>query len=241
MSASASGKGYMSASEIARCDALSEVLAERWWAVGLRGILGIIFGLICLLTPGIAVGAFVLLFAAYMLVDGVFAIISGIRAASNSERWGLLILQGIVDIAAGVVAVLWPAITLIALVWIIAIWAIVSGALMLGAAFTLNLEHGRWWLALGGIASLIFGILLVIEPFIGAVVLTLWIGAYAVVFGVLLLVLAFTLHSKREERIRKVEGGPLRRSSAGGGQGQQGREPSATSKRSGRERPGRGW
>jgi uncharacterized membrane protein HdeD (DUF308 family) len=202
MAASTSGKVRSSAPAIEHCDALSEVLAESWWAVGLRGILGIIFGLICLLTPGIAVGAFVLLFAAYMLVDGAFAIASGVRAARNGERWGLLILEGLVDIAAGVVAFLWPAITLIALVWITAIWAIVSGALMLGAAFTLNLEHGRWWLALGGIASIIFGILLVIEPFVGAVVLTLWIGAYAVVFGVLLLVLAFRLHSKREEQIR---------------------------------------
>ena len=93
-----------------RCDALSEVLAERWWAVGLRGILAIIFGLICLLTPGIAVGAFVIVFAAYMFVDGVFAIISGIRAARGGERWGLLILEGVVDLAAGVVAVLWPAV-----------------------------------------------------------------------------------------------------------------------------------
>jgi uncharacterized membrane protein HdeD (DUF308 family) len=206
MAASTSGKVRSSALAIEHCDALSEALAESWWAVGLRGILGIIFGLICLLTPGIAVGAFVLLFAAYMLVDGAFAIASGVRAARNGERWGLLVLEGLVDIAAGVVAFLWPAITLIALVWITAIWAIVSGALMLGAAFTLNLEHGRWWLALGGIASIIFGLLLVIEPFVGAVVLTLWIGAYALVFGVLLLVLAFRLHSKREEQIRKPVG-----------------------------------
>jgi uncharacterized membrane protein HdeD (DUF308 family) len=183
-------------------DALSEVLAERWWAVGLRGILAIIFGLLCLLTPGIAVGALVLLFAAYMLVDGVFAIISGIRAARSGARWGLLILEGVVDLAAGAVAVIWPAITLVALVWIVAIWAIVSGALMLGAAFALNRDYGRWLLALGGIASLVFGILLIIEPLIGAVVLTLWIGAYALVFGVLLLVLSFQLHSKREARLR---------------------------------------
>ncbi len=204
----ASGKGSMSRRK-ARCDALSEVLAESWWAVGLRGILGIIFGLICLLTPGIAVEVFVILFAAYMLVDGVFAIASGIKAARNGERWGLLLLEGIVDIAAGVVAFLWPAITLVALIWIIAIWAIISGALMLAAAFTLNLDHGRWWLALGGIASIIFGVLLVIEPLIGAVVLTLWIGAYALVFGVFLLVLAFQLHSK--------QGGAATRKGARGG------------------------
>jgi len=90
------------------------------------------------------------------------------------------------------------------LVWIVAIWAIVSGALMLAAAFSLNLDYGRWWLALGGIASIVFGILLIIEPLIGAVVLTLWIGAYAFVFGVLLLVLGFQLHSKREAQLRKA-------------------------------------
>ena len=202
----ASGKTSMSASK-ARCDALSEVLAESWWAVGLRGIFGILFGLICLLTPGVAVEVFVILFAAYMLVDGVFAIISGIKAARNGERWGMLILEGIVDLAAGAVAVFWPAITLVALIWIVAIWAIVSGALMLGAAFTLNLDHGRWWLALGGIASVIFGILLVVEPLIGAVVLTMWIGAYALVFGIFLLILAFQLHSKQEERERKAPAG----------------------------------
>ena len=204
MATAASGKVGMFTYDAARADALSEVLAQAWWVVGLRGILGIIFGLICLLTPGIAVQVFVILFAAYMLVDGVFAIISGIRNARNGERWGLLVLEGVVDLAAGAVAVLWPAITLVALIWVVAVWALVSGALMLGAAFGLNIDHGRWWLALGGIASIIFGVLLVIEPLIGAVVLTMWIGAYAVVFGGVLLVLAFQLHSKREAQMRKA-------------------------------------
>ena len=103
---------------------------------------------------------------------------------------GLLLLEGVVDIAAGAVAVLWPAITLVALIWVIAVWAIISGALMLGAAFGLNIDHGRWWLALGGIASIIFGVLLVIEPLVGAVVLTMCSCAYAVVFGGVLLAVA---------------------------------------------------
>jgi uncharacterized membrane protein HdeD (DUF308 family) len=199
----ASGKKSPAATK-ERCDALSEVLADNWWAVGLRGILGIVFGLICLLTPGVALGAFVILFAAYMFVDGGFAIASAWKAARSGERWGLLIVEGLVDIAAGLIAVILPGITMVALIWLVAIWAIVSGALMLYAAFTLNRDHGRWWLALGGIASLIFGVLLVIEPLIGAVVLTMWIGAYAIVFGGFLLVLAFQLHSRKEERERKA-------------------------------------
>src|SRR6185312_2386169 len=187
-----SGKGNVNALK-ARRDAMSEVLADGWWAVGLRGILGILFGLICLLTPGIAVQ------------------VSVIKAARNGERWGLLILEGIVDLAAGAVAVLWPAITLIALIWLVAIWAVVTGGLMLSAAFTLNIDHGRWWLALGGIASIIFGILMVIEPLIGAVVLTMWVGAYALVFGVLLLIVAFQLHSRKEERERKAPAGAVKK------------------------------
>ena len=198
--ATTASKGRTAAAEAARCNALSEVLAESWWMVGLRGILGIIFGLICLLTPDIAVGALVLLFAFYMLVDGLFAIAAGIRNARNGERWGLLLLEGLVDIAAAAVAFLWPGLTLVVLIWIIAIWAVISGGLMLASAFALKKDHGRWWLALGGICSLIFGALLVIEPLVGVVVLVMWLGAYALIFGVVLLVLAFQLHSKYEAR-----------------------------------------
>jgi len=183
-----------------RHDALSEVLADSWWAVGLRGLLGVAFGLICLLVPSAAILALILLFSAYMLVDGALAIASGIKAARNGERWGLLILEGLVDLAAGVIAFLWPAITTVAFVILIAVWAVISGALMLTAALTLKIDHGRWWLALGGIASVIFGIVLLIAPLVGAVVLTWWLGAYAIVFGVMLLVLAFQLHGKKEER-----------------------------------------
>ena len=186
-----------------RCEALSDALADGWWAVGLRGILAIAFGLICLVVPVVGMLALILLFSAYMLVDGAFAIASGIKAARNGERWGLLILEGIVDIAAGAIAFLWPTITAVAFVILIAVWAIISGALMLGAAFTLKLDHGRWWLALGGIASVIFGIVLLVAPVVGAVVLTWWVGAYAMVFGVFLLVLAFKLHGKKEERDMK--------------------------------------
>jgi uncharacterized membrane protein HdeD (DUF308 family) len=191
-----------SRSRVSATDALSDVLAESWWAVGLRGLLGIAFGLICILVPTAAIFALILLFAAYMLVDGVLAIASGIKAARNGERWGLLILGGFVDLAVGAIAFFWPGITAVAFVLLIAIWAIISGFLMLVSSFNLKVDHGRWWLALGGIASLVFGIVLLIAPLVGAVVLTWWIGAYALVFGVLLLVLAFQLHSRQEKRAR---------------------------------------
>jgi uncharacterized membrane protein HdeD (DUF308 family) len=211
MAASTASGKRTAAAEKARRDELSDILADSWWSVGIRAVAAILFGLICLLNTGLALTVFILLFAAYMLVDGVFALFAGIKAARSGERWLLLILEGVVSLAAAVVAIVWPLITLVAMTWIVAIWAIVSGALMLGAAFTLNLEHGRWWLALGGIASLIFGILLVIEPLIGAVVLTLWIGAYALVFGVFLLVLAFKLHGKKEEKERKAPAGAAKK------------------------------
>jgi uncharacterized membrane protein HdeD (DUF308 family) len=186
----------------ARSNAMSAVLAHNWWAIALRGVLGIIFGLVALFLPGPTLLSLVLLFSAYMLVDGAFTIVAAVRAARRHERWGLLVLGGIADIAAGIIAFLWPGITVLAFVLLIAAWAIVSGALMVAASFRLNLEHGRWWLALGGIASLTFGVLLLLAPLIGAVVLTWWLGAYAVVFGVTLLILAYRLRSRREDRPR---------------------------------------
>jgi uncharacterized membrane protein HdeD (DUF308 family) len=130
-----------------------------------------------------------------MLVDGVFAIVAAVRAARQHERWGWLVLEGIVDLIAGAIAVIWPLITIVAFVLLLAAWAIVSGALLIGAALRVHRTHGRWPMALAGIVSVIWGVLLVVWPIIGAVVLTWWLGAYAIVFGVLLLVFAFRLRS----------------------------------------------
>ena len=120
----------------------------------------------------------VLLFAAYMLVDGIFAIIAGVRATRRHERWGLLVLEGIADIVAGGIAIVWPVITILVFVYLMGAWAIVSGILLLSAAFRLNIAHGRWLMGLGGVASVIWGFLLLLWPLAGAVVLTWWIGAY---------------------------------------------------------------
>lgn len=187
-----------------RQEALSEVLAEQWWVVALRGVIAIIFGLICFFFTPAAILAAVLFFSAYMLVDGVLAIVSGVKAARNGQRWGLLILEGIVDIAAGVIAFAWPGMAALVFVLLIGIWAVISGALLVYAAFSLKLDHGRWWLALAGVASIVFGILLFVAPVIGAVVLTWWIGAYAVAFGILLLILGFKLRGKKADNAAKT-------------------------------------
>jgi uncharacterized membrane protein HdeD (DUF308 family) len=179
--------------------AINETLARNWWAVALRGAFSLLFGLIAFAFPGAMMLSFVLVFSAYMLVDGVLAIIAAVRAAKQRERWGLLVFEGILDLAAATLALLWPGLTVLMFVLLVAVWALVSGAVMTAAAFRLNIEHGRWWLALGGLASIVYGALLIVTPLIGAVVLTWWLGAYAMVFGALLLVFAFRLRARHND------------------------------------------
>jgi uncharacterized membrane protein HdeD (DUF308 family) len=196
------GRGAMSVDAAA----MSAVLADNWWAVAIRGVLAILFGLIALFLPGATMLSLVLVFSAYALVDGVFGIVAAVRAARSHERWGLLVLEGFVSIATAAIAFLWPGITVIAFVLLVASWAILSGGLMLAAAFRLNIDHGRWWLALGGLVSIIYGVLLVVAPMIGALVLTWWLGAYALIFGVALIVLAFRLKAQRRDRPQSATG-----------------------------------
>jgi uncharacterized membrane protein HdeD (DUF308 family) len=190
---------FNSASDV-RSSPAAETLVKNWWLFTLRGILGIIFGFLALIFPGPTMLSLVLLFSAYMLVDGVAAIISAVRAIRRKEdRWGILIFEGLLNIAVGIAAFLWPGLTVVAFVWLVAAWAIVTGGLMTAAGFHLNIDHGRWWLVLGGLLSLAYGVLLIIAPLAGAVVLTWWIGAYAFVFGIVLVVFSFKLRSRQHE------------------------------------------
>ena len=180
-------------------DAMSTLLAQNWWAVALRGAVAILFGICALAFTGPTLLSIVLLFAVYCLADAVFEIIAAVNAARQGEHWGLLVLGALLNLLAAVVAILTPAIAVLAFVVLIAAWAIVTGGLGLAAAFRLRTDHGRWWMALGSIASIIFGALLLASPLIGAVVLTWWVGAYAIVFGATLLVLAFRLRPHRDD------------------------------------------
>ncbi|ONF50365.1 HdeD family acid-resistance protein [Methylobacterium radiotolerans] len=181
---------------VARLDAMSAALARNWWLVGLRGVIAILFGAVAFIAPGAFVLSLVLFFAAYMLVDGIFAVVGAVRAAQRHERWGFLLLEGLVDIVVGVAAVLVPAAAVWAFVLLLAAWALVTGGLMIAAAFRLHLHYGRWWLVLGGVVSILFGLALLINPGMSALVLTWWIGSYTFAFGILLLILAFKLRAQ---------------------------------------------
>ena len=171
-------------------------LARNWWAVLLRGIVGVLFGIVTFFAPGISFGALVLVFGAYALADGALAIISAIRTRAENERWWVLVLEGLVRIGAGVITVSWPGIAALALIYVIAAWALITGGLEIGAAIRLRkvITH-EWWLVLAGIASIAIGVMLALFPGIGALTLMLWVGAYAFVFGILMIGLAFRLRS----------------------------------------------
>jgi uncharacterized membrane protein HdeD (DUF308 family) len=169
------------------------VLRRNWWAIAVRGVLAILFGLIALLLPGVTMLSLVLVFAAYAFADGVFAIVGAVRAAEAHERWGVLVFEGLANIAAAVVFVAWPSMTVVVFVLVLGVWAIVTGILELAAGIKLNFIDGRGWLVFGGILSMLFGVLLIVAPMVGAVVLTWWLGAYALVFGVALVVFAVKL------------------------------------------------
>jgi uncharacterized membrane protein HdeD (DUF308 family) len=171
-------------------------LARNWWALVVRGILAILVGIVAFAWPAITVGALVLLFGAYALVDGIFSLIGAVRAVRAHERWGALVFEGLAGLVAAAGTVLWPAITALVLVYIIAAWALVTGCLEIAAAVRLR-QHisGEWLLALSGVASILFGILAVVLPLIGALAIAFCVGIYAIVFGALLTALGFRLRS----------------------------------------------
>lgn len=171
-------------------------LSHNWWALAIRGIAAMVFGILAFVWPGITLTALVLLFGAYAMVDGIFAIIAGVNVAGRAKRWWLLLLEGILSVIAGIITFIVPVITALFLLYLIAFWSIVTGIFAIGTAIRLRKEiTGEWLMALSGIASVIFGVLLLLFPGAGALAVIWWIGAYAFVFGALILGLAFRLRS----------------------------------------------
>jgi uncharacterized membrane protein HdeD (DUF308 family) len=172
--------------------------AGHWWALAIRGAIAIIFGLAALLRPDIALEALILLFGAYALVDGVFAIVGvfgGTRG--GTPRW-LLLIEGIAGILAGIIAFVLPGVTAIVFLYIIAAWAVITGVSEIATAIRLRQEiRGEWALIIGGALSILFGVLLaIIGPVAGLLSLIWLIGIYAVAFGILMLITAFQVRGR---------------------------------------------
>lgn len=177
-----------------------EGLARNWWVVALRGLAAILFGLLTILNPAISLAALILLFGAYALADGVFGVIAGITRRRNEPRWLALLISGILGILIGAFTFLMPGVTALALLYIIAAWAVIRGIIEIAAAVQLRkVIRGEIWLILAGALSIAFGVLLFVFPGAGALAVVLWIGAFALVLGIVLMALAFRLRGWSRE------------------------------------------
>ncbi len=166
-----------------------ENITRNWWAMGLRALLSILFGIGAFVWPGITLEALVFLFAFYSISDGIFALLMT-RTAGRS--WGWTLFEGILSIGSGIVAFVWPAITALALLWLIAAYALITGVLQIVAAF--QFRDNGWMLGFSGFLSIAFAVLLVLWPASGLLSLIWLIGFYALFFGFMLLGLAYRLY-----------------------------------------------
>lgn len=170
-----------------------------WQAIVLRGVAGILFGLFAVMAPVAAATTIVLVFSIYLMADGFLAIASAVKAMRHKNSRGLLALEGVVDIIASLILFFMPGLALVTFVLIIAIWALFAGGLKLITALRRGPVEARGWLALSAIISLLFGVVLLISPLAGGIVLTWWLGIYGLVFGVALLILGFQVRSSQKK------------------------------------------
>lgn len=169
-------------------------LARHWWVLALRGVLAIAFGVLAFLDPGVFWLALVIVFAASALVDGVASIAAAVSRGGRAGPWWALLLRGLLGIAAGVIAIVWPGISELALYFVIAGWCFATGVFEVAAAIEASrYVRGAWIFAISGILSVALGLMLGLFPLAGLVVLAWWVGAFAVAFGIVLIALGFRL------------------------------------------------
>jgi uncharacterized membrane protein HdeD (DUF308 family) len=178
-------------------------LAQNWWAIVLRGLCAVLFGLFAFAWPGVTLAVLVLLYGAYALVEGALAVawaLMGRRA--GPFPWGVL-LAGLAGVAVGIVTFLYPGLTALALLYLIAAWAIVRGVFEIIAAIQLRKEiENEWLLGLSGLLSVILGLFLMAAPGTGALAVLWWIGAFAILFGILEIMLGIRLKGAKDRLAR---------------------------------------
>lgn len=185
-----------------------DVLTERWWVPVVRGVAAILFGVLALAAPTIGLFALVIAWGAYAIADGVSNLVLAAWASRSRAKVGWYVFEAIISIVAGIATFVYPGITAMALVFLIAAWAVLTGIVELGAAITLRkLVRGEWMLAVAGVLSLGVGVLLFAFPAAGALGLVWLIASYAIVFGVLLCALGARLRRLRREPDRALPAG----------------------------------
>lgn len=173
------------------------VLRRNWWAIAVRGILALLFGILVFVFPRQAVLVLVLLFGAYAAIDGVFAILSAVLAEQAHERWWPFVVEGVVGLAIGALTFFRPGSTALGLYVLIALWAVATGIVEIVAAFRVRASiANEAMLLIGGIASVLFGVLMIVFPVAGALAVVWLIGFYALLFGILMLGFALRLRSQ---------------------------------------------
>jgi len=181
------------------------VITLSWSALALRGVLAVIFGLLVFLWPGISLYVLVLFFGANALIDGVLAVVAAFRGSASGARWWGMLIQGILGIATGIITFVWPGLTAIVLLYLIAAWAIVIGVLEIAAAIRLRKEiEGEWLLALRGVLAVLFGVILIFNPGAGALAVVWTIGVFSIMLGVLNLILAMRLRGHHQRRTARA-------------------------------------
>lgn len=179
--------------------ALGRLMADTWWLVALRGIAAIVFGILAFIWPKITLLTLVWLFGAYAFIHGVLALVQAFTGPKEGRRTGSLVVEGIISLIVGGIAVFVPGITALALLLMIAAWAIVGGIFEIVTAVRLRKVISHEWLMIAaGVLSVLFGIVLLLQPALGALAMIWWIGGFAIVFGVLLVSLAFRLRHWRD-------------------------------------------
>jgi len=174
---------------------LLHALVRNWWLILLKGCCAILFGVLAFAWPGLTLVTLILLYGIFALADGILAIAAAITGGAQAPRWWLAVI-GLLGIGAGVLTFVWPGITALVLLLFIAGWAIATGIVQIIGAIRLRKEiDNEWLLVAGGILSVIFGLVLVAQPGAGALALVLVIGAYAIVYGILLV--SFSLRLRR--------------------------------------------
>jgi uncharacterized membrane protein HdeD (DUF308 family) len=170
------------------------IYGRYWWSFLLRGALATLFGLIAIFLPGITLEVMTIFLGAFLVVDGLVSFYVSLKGRGRGLNWGVLLLEGLLGIAVGVFTLIWPGITVLAIVLLVAFWAMVTGVLEIIAAVSLRNEiEGEWLLGLSGILSILFSVILFVNPGIGAVTLIWLIGIYAIVFGVAMIFLGLRL------------------------------------------------